>query len=161
MGYFDTLLRYFEFSGRSTRRQYWGFHLGFVLLAIAAVISDHELLGHRWSAASRELGPLTLFVVLVHTWPGVTVTVRRLHDTARSGWWYWIGLVPIVGSFILLWFMICGPEYDAQQYGDDPRDQQGSRRAPSMSRADQMLMAINVRRSAAPSGSPSTGRFIE
>lgn len=117
--YFDGLLRYFEFSGRSTRRQYWLFSLFSLLVAILALLSD------RWFGCvpltSSYWGPMTVFVAFFHTLPGITVTVRRLHDIGRSGWWYWIGLVPLVGGLLLLVWM-CWPSDDyANDYGEHPR----------------------------------------
>ena len=114
VSYFDALLRYFEFAGRSSRRQYWLFYL-FVLLAIfAASICDALFLGWKpqpfsrsemalgWQSVALHFGPLTSFVLIFHFIPNLTVTVRRLHDTGRSGWWMLLNIVPF-GAFVVLW----------------------------------------------------------
>jgi uncharacterized membrane protein YhaH (DUF805 family) len=53
--------------------------------------------------------------------PGISVTVRRLHDTNRSGWWWWIQLVPIVGGIVLLIFMFTDSTPGGNQYGPNPK----------------------------------------
>lgn len=118
--YFDGLYRYFEFSGRSTRMQYWVFALFSLLLAIGAFLGDFYLFDVP--LASGHWGPLTTFFALFHTIPGVTLTVRRLHDIGRSGWWYFIPLVPLVGSIVLFVWMCWPSEEGSNAYGDDLRD---------------------------------------
>ena len=111
LGYFDALLRYFELSGRTSRTQYWIFQIFVVALLVGAVFADFHFSG---VLPSREhLGFFPLFAVIVHAVPGVTVTVRRLHDSGRSGWWYWIGLIPLIGGIWLLVLMFLGPNDDA------------------------------------------------
>jgi uncharacterized membrane protein YhaH (DUF805 family) len=51
--------------------------------------------------------------------PSLSVLVRRLHDLGRSGWWYWISLIPLVGGNILLVFT-CTPSDGSNQYGNGP-----------------------------------------
>lgn len=125
--YVDGMLRYFEFSGRSTRRQYWLFWLIALVLSILALIGDHQLWGY-WPTAYDELGPLAAFVGIIHIVPGFTVTVRRLHDLDRSGWWYLIQLVPLLGALLMLYWMVCPPR-DPNRFGPDPRDDYGMRGA--------------------------------
>jgi uncharacterized membrane protein YhaH (DUF805 family) len=117
--YFGAMLRYFEFGGRSTRREYWWFQLGFTVAICGAVYVDIKFLNSQTLRSSV----LLWFVIFTHVIPQVTLTVRRLHDTGKSGWWYWIGLVPFIGGLWLLYLVgIKGPEYEAQDYGPDPRD---------------------------------------
>jgi uncharacterized membrane protein YhaH (DUF805 family) len=124
--YFDGLLRYFEFSGRSTRMQYWMFALFSTLLGVGAVFADRYVNGVPLDG--RSWGPLLVFVSLVHAIPGITITVRRLHDIGRSGWWYFITLIPIIGSIVLLVWM-CWPSDDyANDYGEHPHDAQPASR---------------------------------
>lgn len=49
--------------------------------------------------------------------PGISVFVRRLHDTGRSGWWYWLSLVPYVGGIVLLVFTLLGSQERDNEYG--------------------------------------------
>ena len=146
-GYFDTMLRYFEIGGRSSRRQYWMYQLTAFLLAVVAVLLDMMVDG---VPPSRErLGFFSLFVTIVHIVPGITVTVRRLHDSGRSGWWWLIGLIPIIGAVWHLVLMCVGPDgYGANAYGDDPRDGPVTARRSSMpSRSAQFLAQMQSRRS--------------
>jgi uncharacterized membrane protein YhaH (DUF805 family) len=63
---------------------------------------------------------LLWLAALTNLLPGISVTVRRLHDTDRSGWWYWIGLIPLVGAILLLiWFCTRGTD-GANRFGPDP-----------------------------------------
>ena len=54
--------------------------------------------------------------------PGIAVSVRRLHDTNRSGWWMLIALVPLVGAIVLLVFMVQDSQPGDNQYGPNPKD---------------------------------------
>lgn len=116
--YFDGLLRYFELSGRSTRAQYWLYFLFSLLVSAAAVFADSYVSGMPFSP--RELGPLTAFAALFHAIPSVTVTVRRLHDTGRSGWWYLLYFVPLGFIVILVWMCSRSEEY-SNDYGPHPQ----------------------------------------
>ena len=147
-GYFDGLLRYFEFSGRSTRTQYWVFHLVLLVLVVAAVFAD--LSSSTSSGGEARLGFFSVFVVIVHIIPGTTLIVRRLHDSGRSGWWYWISLVPLIGSIWLLVLMCLGPSDDADRYGDDPRwgspEPQRQAKQPKLTRAQAFVAEMEERR---------------
>jgi uncharacterized membrane protein YhaH (DUF805 family) len=93
--------KYVTFAGRAPRAEYWFFALFVVLVNIVIGII---------SAASHEIGSILsgLFVLAVLL-PSISVSVRRLHDIDRSGWWYWIALVPVVGVILLIvWFCTRG-----------------------------------------------------
>lgn len=117
--YVDGMLRYFEFSGRSTRRQYWLFWLVATLLCAGGIYADYDLYGIDLTA--RQLGPFTAFFALIHTLPGIAVTVRRLHDVGRSGWWYHVQYIPLLGSLALLFWMLAPPTPWENEFGPDPR----------------------------------------
>ena len=53
--------------------------------------------------------------------PSLSITIRRLHDIGKSGWWYCISFVPLVGAIILLAFTIFDSEPSANQWGLDPK----------------------------------------
>ena len=99
--YFDGMLRYFEFWGRSTRMQYWMFFLIQFLLAGAAVAIDYKLNG-RFTTQWRQM-PVTVFMVIIHWIPGIMVQVRRLHDIGKSGAWYLLTFLPLGGLVLLYW----------------------------------------------------------
>ena len=87
---------YVNFSGRATRSEFWYWVLFAVLASIAAGLIDIALFGLEGSSAIESLVGLALFL------PGLAVSVRRLHDLDRSGWWVLLGLIPLVGVIILI-----------------------------------------------------------
>ncbi|HVW90987.1 MAG TPA: DUF805 domain-containing protein [Devosia sp.] len=113
--YLDALLRYFEFSGRSTRRQYWsyGFMVG-VVYAVASVID--AVVGT--SPEPHRPGFFVVFVGIFHVVPSLTVAVRRLHDVGRSGWWYLLTFIPIANLFLFYWLGFQKSEPGSNDYGD-------------------------------------------
>lgn len=96
--YLDAMRRYFDFSGRSTRTQFWSFCLTVLGLGIAAIVLDTAVLG----ASKPSL--FTWLVYFPHLIPSIAVTIRRLHDSDKSGWWILLGLVPLVGVVALIVF---------------------------------------------------------
>ncbi|WP_027467485.1 DUF805 domain-containing protein [Deefgea rivuli] len=82
--------KYADFKGRAIRSEYWWFALFTFLVSIA--------LGMFSEVASGLFSLATLL-------PSLAVGARRLHDTNRSGWWQLIGLVPVIGWIVLIyWF---------------------------------------------------------
>lgn len=65
---------------------------------------------------------LGLVVSLAFLLPSIAVTVRRLHDTGRVGWWILIALIPIVGAIVLIVFECQDSEFGANQYGPNPKE---------------------------------------
>jgi uncharacterized membrane protein YhaH (DUF805 family) len=88
----------FTFRGRASRSAFWWFALlGAIVYAVASFISDRT-----WVA-----GVIVDIVVVLPMWiAGLTLSVRRLHDSDKSGWWWWIGIVPVVGWIVLLVFYL-------------------------------------------------------
>jgi len=54
--------------------------------------------------------------------PGIAVSVRRLHDTSRGRWWLLIALVPFIGAFVLLVFMVQDSKPGQNHYGTNPKE---------------------------------------
>jgi uncharacterized membrane protein YhaH (DUF805 family) len=92
------LSKYVVWQGRAPRSELWFFHL-FVLLAYAAAMIVDGVLGTHPEGHVGLFYSLTSLAIFL---PAIAVAVRRLHDLGRSGWWYWIVLIPIVGIIILL-----------------------------------------------------------
>jgi uncharacterized membrane protein YhaH (DUF805 family) len=101
--------KYVTWQGRAGRAEYWWWTLFAVIVYIVGFIVD---------LAVKSPIPV-LLLVLALLLPSLSVLVRRLHDTGRSGWWYWIGLVPLVGGIILLVFT-CSASTGSNQYGNGP-----------------------------------------
>src|SRR5207245_9997898 len=93
------LTKYVTVSGRAARSEYWYWVLFGVLVGIVANIVDAILFGGN----SRPVSSIVSLAILL---PGIAVSVRRLHDLDRSGWWYLLVLIPVVGWIVLLvWFI--------------------------------------------------------
>lgn len=108
--------KYATFSGRARRTEYWYFVLfGFLGSAIAGIL-DTALFGMTAPDEALLAGLFSLVTLL----PGLSVLVRRLHDTGRSGWWFWIILIPLIGALVLLWFLITRGDEGTNDYGPDP-----------------------------------------
>ena len=105
-------------KGRASRSEFWKGSLGnALLLGIAFYILGRLL-------ANPELAMLFVtlqtVVSLVTSWIGTILTMRRLHDIGKSGWWYWIGLIPLIGTILLLIWMCRASDAAENQYGPTP-----------------------------------------
>ncbi len=99
--------KYATFSGRATRPEFWWYTLFLILLMTVLNIVDGALVAPMlgFERFQPEAGqPVSMIVALGLMIPTIAVSVRRLHDSDRSGWWYLIGLVPIIGTLLLLWW---------------------------------------------------------
>lgn len=109
---------YANFSGRSSRSEFWWFWLGaflFELLVpgVSAVIG-FAISGMRGMIIGL-MGGSTMSSLLVIL-PLLSVSVRRLHDTGRSGWWYLINFIPLIGPIWFIILMCCGSD-EINAYG--------------------------------------------
>ena len=112
------LRRYADFSGRSRRKEYWMFVLGWIIGFIVLMLVEGML---GLSGSLGLYGPLTALFALAILIPSIAVGVRRLHDTGRSGWWMLIGLIPLVGLILLIFFVTEGTK-GPNAYGPDPKE---------------------------------------
>ncbi|ONI75802.1 hypothetical protein BWI15_08270 [Kribbella sp. ALI-6-A] len=117
--YLDVLKKYVVFSGRARRKEFWMFTLFNVIISIVLTVID-RLIGTDSSGAGLLSGIYTLLVLL----PSLAVTVRRLHDTDRSGWWILIGLIPLIGAIVLLVFEVQEGTAGDNSHGPDPKAQE-------------------------------------
>jgi uncharacterized membrane protein YhaH (DUF805 family) len=114
---------YVNFSGRSQRSAYWWWMLFQIVVALVIALLEGG------GSFSRGAGSMEFAVVgglfstiwsLANIVPGIAVSVRRLHDLDKSGWWLLIGLIPLVGAIILLvWFCSRGTG-GANRFGAGP-----------------------------------------
>lgn len=93
--------KYVDFSGRARRSEYWFWVLFNLIVGFVA------------NMISSLLGSLTLYFIIVGALliPSISVTVRRLHDIGKSGWYYLLPVVPLVAMFFLLFTYLV--TYDA------------------------------------------------
>ena len=113
--YLEALQKYAVFSGRSRRKEYWYFVLFNILISIVLAVIDRAI----GSSGHGILGGIYSLAVLI---PGLAVTVRRLHDTDRSGWWLLLGLIPVIGAIVLFVFVLGDSTPGANQYGANPKE---------------------------------------
>jgi uncharacterized membrane protein YhaH (DUF805 family) len=120
------LRRYADFSGRSRRKEYWSFALLNVLIGL--FVGLVFLVGYYADMSQTEMDTWLMPVVylaglysLVALIPGVAVTIRRLHDTDRSGWNILWALVPLFGALLLLAFYIAEGTQGPNRFGADPK----------------------------------------
>ena len=104
--------KYAEVSGRARRKEYWMFVLFNMLIALGIQIIEAVL------GTGGMLGGLYSLAVLL---PGWAVFTRRMHDIGKSGWWWMIGLVPVVGAIVLLIFMCRDGQPGDNVYGPNPK----------------------------------------
>ena len=103
--------KYVVFNGRSSRSAYWWWYLfviiGAVVFAVVdGIIGTYPLLYLLW--------------VLAVIFPQFAVSIRRLHDIDKSGWWILFGLVPLIGGIMLLIWAVSRGTEGPNQFGEDP-----------------------------------------
>ncbi|MDT7834136.1 DUF805 domain-containing protein [Aquabacterium sp. OR-4] len=112
-----SLQRYAVFHGRAARREY-GFFLLFYLLISAFLTAIDGITGQL--DASTGMGLFSSLFSLAVLLPALGVAVRRLHDTGRSGWWLLLGLVPVLGTAVLLLFALQRGQAGPNAHGPAP-----------------------------------------
>ncbi len=116
--YLEVLKKYAVFEGRAGRQEYWFFILFNILISMALGYVD-------WLTGNINpetgLGILSGIYALGVMIPGMAVSVRRLHDTGRSGWWLLITFVPVIGAIVFLYFMVLDSNPEINEYGPSPK----------------------------------------
>ncbi len=110
--YIDVLRKYAVFSGRARRKEFWMYVLFYIIIVVVLSVVE-SMIGIPFILS----GLYTLALII----PSIAVTVRRLHDTGRSGWWWFIGFVPVIGGIVLLVFMVLDSQPGDNEYGANPK----------------------------------------
>jgi len=109
-------LKLFSFRGRARRKDFWLFALVFFLFGFITLTIDTVFF-----YTDSGWGPsFTIFMLLLYI-PYLAISVRRLHDTGRSGWWLLLGAIPLGGLFLLAFFLD-GSEPGINKYGPNPKE---------------------------------------
>lgn len=103
---------YANFQGRARRSEYWWFYLFAIICNVVASVVD----------ASIGLPILSIVVLLGLLIPGIAVSVRRMHDIGRSGWWIFIVLIPLVGIILYIYWFVQRGTVGSNEWGADPYD---------------------------------------
>ena len=111
---------YCNFEGRAPRSEYWWFTLFLALLEIVTSVLDGFLGTYTVTSFGKMIGFINLIFLLAILLPSIAVAVRRLHDTDRSGWFYLLIFIPIIGSIVLLVFFVQQGTNGRNRFGDDP-----------------------------------------
>ena len=113
---------YANFSGRARRREYWMYVLVQTIIMIGLMILD-SILGLDFELQGISLGYGYLYSIggIVHFIPSLAVLVRRLHDVGKSGWFYFIFLIPIIGIIWLLVSICTEGQKEDNKWGSDPK----------------------------------------
>lgn len=112
--------QYVGFAGRAARSEFWYWILFVILVSVCLSVIDGAIIAPMtgYEQFAPEAGqPLQIIFNLATLLPTLAVTVRRLHDTDRSGWWILLGLIPIIGNLILLWWYIQAGTEQENEYG--------------------------------------------
>ena len=119
--YLKVLKNYAGFSGRARRQEYWFFVLVNFIITLALIFVDVLIGGFNPQTGLGVLSGLYGLAVFI---PTFAVTVRRLHDTSRTGWWLLIAFIPLIGAIVLLIFMFLDSTSGTNEYGPDPKGAQ-------------------------------------
>lgn len=116
--YLKVLKNYVGFSGRARRKEYWMFWLISTLISVGLCIVD-AVTGNVNAATGWGLlsGIYSLLVLL----PSLAVSVRRLHDRDKSGWWLLLVLIPLIGAIVLLVWIVQEGDRGTNRFGPDPK----------------------------------------
>jgi protein TonB len=125
------LKHYADFRGRARRKEYWMFTLFNLIFSYlwSAVImwqAGNIIYGYVFGGASAYgFGIKIMLIILLYSFavllPSLAVTVRRLHDIGKSGWWYFITLLPFVGPIWLFILLVTNGDTGDNEYGPDPK----------------------------------------
>src|SRR5262249_13837895 len=103
---------YVGFSGRASRSEFWYWNLFIVVVSIVMIIIDVGVL-------SSDFAPFSSIWNLVTFLPSLAIGVRRLHDTDRSGWWWLLLFIPLIGIIVLIVFWCFEGTPRSNRFGTD------------------------------------------
>ncbi len=113
--FLDVIINHYaDFNGRARRREYWMYFLWNIVAQIVLGI----IVGLIAPKAATALSGIYTLALLL---PGLSLGVRRLHDTGKSGWFMLLALIPIVGPIILLVFFCTDSQPGSNEYGPNPK----------------------------------------
>jgi uncharacterized membrane protein YhaH (DUF805 family) len=113
--YLKALRQYADFKGRAQRKEYWMFTLfNLIIMVVLQLVGG----GGEGGLGDVLSGIYSLGVLL----PSVGVTVRRLHDIGKSGWWALLMIIPIIGALVLIYFAVQDSQEGSNEYGPNPKE---------------------------------------
>ena len=115
--YLEAFKKYAVFGGRSRRKEYWYFMLFNIVVIYVLEGIDRLLETLTGLSVDLLIGIYALAAII----PFLAVSVRRLHDIDRSGWWYFITLIPLIGAIVMLVFTLLDSTPGHNRYGPNPK----------------------------------------
>jgi len=115
-GYLTAMQSYVTFRGRASRAEFWQFTVIMGVIVFAALVIDAGFI----SGPNTKEAPFAAIVILAHALPTIAVSVRRLHDVDRSGWFLFINGIPLVGFVLLLVWACEAGTPGPNQFGPNP-----------------------------------------
>lgn len=112
------LVQYADFKGRARRKEYWMFTLFYCLFYFVVVVIDAAFGVYDDESGWGILSGIFWLGTLI---PSLAVSVRRLHDVGKSGWFLLFWLIPIAGWIILFVWSVTKGEEGGNAWGDDPK----------------------------------------
>ena len=128
--------KFFQYEGRAPRREFWYFMLFSIIISFVVGIAG-EILGIMYmipidmptvtesgemvnSVQNIPINILQVLFGLAIMFPSMAISIRRLHDIGKGGWWYLIGLIPLIGAIVLLVFFTTKSDTEANEFGEVP-----------------------------------------
>ena len=108
--------KYFQLSGRATRKEYCLFVLFLIVLSVILTWVDIATGNEK-----AELGLLSGILICISIIPNYTVMVRRLHDTDRSGWWVFVSFIPLISIWVIVILFFIHGTRGPNRFGPDPK----------------------------------------
>ena len=121
--YLDILTNKFaDFNGRARRKEYWMWTLYCTIILLISMVLDN-LFGLTFEFLGHDLGYGWLYLIfgIIQFIPGLAVVVRRLHDVGKSGWYYLIILIPLIGFIWILVLLCTDGVKEENKWGTNPK----------------------------------------
>lgn len=116
--YIKPYKNYINFTGRTRRKEYWMFVLINAVICITLVfLSDHFEKNYQTDFFFAFFG----FYVLFNIVPVLALIVRRLHDMGKSGWYWFVRFIPLIGPIWLLVMLCTDSEHGPNKWGNNPK----------------------------------------
>jgi uncharacterized membrane protein YhaH (DUF805 family) len=112
--YLKVFENFANFTGRARRKEYWMFTLFHILILLALILT--------FAATESSIFMIIYYIyILIALVPTLAVAVRRLHDIGKSGWFYLLVFIPLVGPILMLVWFCTDSEHGKNQWGDNPK----------------------------------------
>ena len=114
--YTDVIRKYAVFNGRAARPEFWWFVLFNLIIAAVINLVAGIIVGRSSGQVVSDLYSLAVLL------PSLGVGIRRLHDTNRTGWWYLLVFIPVIGWIVLIVFLAMASDPGSNNYGPNPQN---------------------------------------